>query len=114
MFVIAGNDAVSKNALTLEALLREKRPRLQDEARADPDHISYREFLTKKLRTQKNVKRTAAQHHSVKLKSQYDFVYETDIESEEEECDEEYDCVNCRIRLTNGRDLCLSCLLDIM
>lgn len=114
LFVVADNQTAVKNALTLKALLRAKRPRLQSEERADPDHISYREYLTRNLRTQKRLKRSGAQHHSVKLNSPFDFVYKTDTESEKEESDEEeYYCINCRIRLTTSRDLCLSCLLHI-
>lgn len=116
-FVVVNNDKVGKRTLPLEALLREKRPLLLDEARADPDHISYREILGKKMKVGRTIKKSGARHHSVKLNSPFDFVYSSDTESEEESEEEDeyvYYCVNCNIRLNDGSDthpLCLTCIL---
>lgn len=109
------NEKVKRRTLPLEALLREKRPLMLDEARADPDHISYREIFGKTVK----IKKSSALHHSarsVRHSSMYDFVYATDTESEEETAEEdeyEYYCVNCNIRLNDSSDipLCLACVL---
>lgn len=108
-------EKVKRKTLPLEALLREKRPLLLDEARADPDHLSYREYFGKKVR----IKKSGARHHSGRLNSPFNFVYESETESdddaEEEEDEFEFYCVNCNIRLNGAADapLCLTCVLTM-
>lgn len=90
-----------------------------DEARADPDHISYREIFGKKVKVKTVKKKSGSRHHSDKLNSPYDFVYNSDTESsdqtEEEEDEFECYCVNCNIRLNDSSDapLCLTCVLTM-
>lgn len=118
--ILVNNDRTRRPTVPLEALLREKRPLLLDEARADPDHISYREIFGKKVKV-KTGNKSGARHHSAKLNSPFDFVYNSDTETDGMDEEDEFECycVNCNIRLNDGLDsgsdtpLCLSCVLTM-
>lgn len=114
-FVAVNNNKVPRGNV---AYLREKRPLLLDEARADPDHISYRELIGKKLKKKKSMRKTAARHHSLALNTEFAFVYcSDDSDSEDDDDDmEEYCyytyCANCNIKVhANAIPYCLSCSL---
>lgn len=115
--IVGSISKVTKRTTPLETRFREKRP-LLDEARADPDHVSYREIFGRKIKIRKTVKKSGACHHSIAVNPDFGFVYRSDPENEEEsDEDDEYEhyCVSCNTRLTDPSEtpLCLPCVLGL-
>lgn len=104
--ILAKGETINRKMLPLDVLICEKRPLLLQEARADPDHVCYREVVEKKLQGSSSL-HTAC----------YDYVYATDsTESGGSESEhEEHYCENCNIRLRDHSDapLCLACIIAL-